>query len=156
MALMDLFREDLIFFDIEAESREELLTNMARKLETHNLVKNSFKEAIIAREETFPTGLPTEIIKVAIPHTDTKHVLKSCITICRLKKPIDFLEMGNHSRTVAVEIVFVLALDDEKNHLQALQQLIGLFSERDRMENIRNAINQNELLQSILQGANVI
>lgn len=155
MALMDLFSEDLIFFDLEAESREELLTNIAQKLESHNLVKSSFREAIIAREETFPTGLPTEMIKVAIPHTDTKHVLQSCITICRLKTPIDFLEMGNHSQKVPVEIVFVLALDDEKNHLQALQQLIGLFSERDRMENIRDATNRDELLQSILQGANV-
>jgi PTS system galactitol-specific IIA component len=50
-------------------SREELLQKVASELERKKYVKKSNKDAIISREAQYPTGLPTDVLKVAIPHT---------------------------------------------------------------------------------------
>ncbi|MGN7397313.1 PTS sugar transporter subunit IIA [Peribacillus frigoritolerans] len=154
MNLSELFDEELVFFNLEAASSEELLTRMARELEERKFVKESYKKAIIAREHKYPTGLPTEIMKVAIPHTDIEHVNKSCISITKLKVPVYFHQMGDHNQTVAVELVLMIALNDGQNHLNLIQQLIGLFSQKEVMWNLQHAGSAKELLNIVLQGIN--
>lgn len=147
----DLFDRSLVFYDLEVKSKEELFEKVTRELETKKYVKDSYKEAIKARELTYPTGLATEIIKVAIPHTDPQHVNKPVISIARLNTPVPFHEMGNHDQTVEVELVFTLALNDGKSHLDVIQRLIGLFSNNEVMMKLKKAENKEELLNVILE-----
>lgn len=43
----------------------------------------------------YPTGLHTDGLLIAMPHTDSAHVNEACISIARLENPIPFHEMGN-------------------------------------------------------------
>ncbi|WP_176215243.1 PTS sugar transporter subunit IIA [Cytobacillus gottheilii] len=147
----ELFDLSLVFYDLEVKSKEEFLEKVSIELETKKYVKNSYKDAIKARELKYPTGLQTEIIKVAIPHTDPEHVNKSVISIARLNKPVQFNEMGNHDQTVDVELVFTLALNDGKNHLGVIQRLIGLFSNGEVMKKLKKSDNKEDLLNVILE-----
>ncbi|WP_152657107.1 PTS sugar transporter subunit IIA [Oceanobacillus sp. CFH 90083] len=151
MNLLDLFDEQLVHFDCEAASSEELLEKMANRLEKKNLVKDSYKRAIIEREHKFPTGLPTKVIKIALPHTDVEHVHQSCISIAKLKEPVQFREMGNNNSEVAVNLVFMLALNGSQDHLKVIQKLISLFSQEEVMQDLQKASNKNELLDTVLK-----
>lgn len=66
--------ESVILSDIEAKTKEQALEIVAQNLVDQNLVKRSFIPAIVQREAEYPTGLPTNGVSVAIPHTDIKHV----------------------------------------------------------------------------------
>ncbi|UED86722.1 PTS sugar transporter subunit IIA [Streptomyces profundus] len=134
-----LIDEDCVLVGVEAASSTELLSRMADDLAERGYVAPSFRDALLAREEKYPTGLPTNVLKVAIPHTDPEHVHRSFISVARLARPVAFHEMGNNDATVAVELVFVLAIADGKSQLGTLQSLIGMFSDEPTMVRLRDA-----------------
>ena len=71
--------------------------------------KESYIQALITREQEFPTGLDVDGVGVAIPHTDVSHVIKPGIAIAVLEKPIDFIQMGSDDDHVQVEIIFYVS-----------------------------------------------
>ncbi|MDT0269636.1 PTS sugar transporter subunit IIA [Streptomyces sp. DSM 44915] len=134
-----LIDQDCVLVDVEAASSTELLSRLADDLAERGYVADTFRDALLAREEKFPTGLPTNVLKVAIPHTDPEHVHRSFISVARLARPVAFHEMGNNAATVDVEIVFLLAIADGKSQLGTLQALIGMFSDEPTMRRLRDA-----------------
>ena len=107
----DLLFEDLIGFNLEAENYEEVIRKIGQDAYQKGYVKKEFSDAVIAREKLYPTALPTEILKVAIPHPmERDSVLKSAIIVTKLKKPINFVLMGSDDELVPVNIVLHLPL----------------------------------------------
>lgn len=141
-----LFNPDLILFNIEAEDCNDLLIKLSEKLFKKGYVKESFEEAIIKREEVFPTGLPTRGVKIALPHTDAEHVLKSAVLITNLKKPVKFKEMGSGINDVEVEMVFMLAINQAKEQVGVLQKLIGLFSREEVLLKLKQSKDPENVL----------
>lgn len=76
-----LFFEELIFLDEQFKTSDELFASICPKLLAGGWVKESFQEAVIAREKVFSTGLQTEPVAVAIPHTDAEHVKKALLPL---------------------------------------------------------------------------
>lgn len=141
-----LFSNDLIFFDIDADDSTTLLKQMSKKLVEKGYVKNSFVQAVIEREKKYPTGLPTLGVRVALPHTDSKHVIKSRIAIANLKKPVVFKEMGNGIRNVSVELVFMLAIHHPKEQIEVLKKLMNIFSKYEVLLSIKEAKDASEVI----------
>src|SRR5699024_25322 len=101
MKVNDLhFNESVILLDMEANTKEEALGAMAKNLEDKELIKESYLDAVIARENEFSTGLPTKGVSVAIPHTDVEHVNQKTISIAILKDPVEFGVMGDRKSVV--------------------------------------------------------
>lgn len=123
------FDESIILVDLEANTKEEVLTAMGENLEKQGLVKESFIPAIIAREAEFATGLPTAGVSVAIPHTDVEHVKKKTISFAVLKDPVDFGVMGDPDETTPVKVIFMLAMDKADDQLSLLQRLMQIFQD---------------------------
>jgi PTS system galactitol-specific IIA component len=128
------FDESLILKDVDVNSREELLRTMATNLFRKGLVKKSFIEAVIERERTFATGLPTNSVSVAIPHTDSEHVNKKAISVAILKEPVNFGVMGEMNVETPVQIVFMLAIDKKDSHLVLLQKLMEIFQNAEELQ----------------------
>lgn len=142
----DLMFEDLIFLKFSAKNKEELINNLGIILVEKGFVIDGFSNAVLAREKEFPTGLPTNIMKVAIPHAiDTSFVVKPSIVIARLEQPIAFGEMGSYENMVDVDMVLLLAVKGDKNQLEILQRLIGIFCEEDQMKQLKAANSSKEL-----------
>ena len=64
-------------------------------LEEREIVTPTYREALITREKSFPTGLDMEflgkdLLNVAIPHTDIVHNLVEKVVVVRLGKTSDF------------------------------------------------------------------
>lgn len=136
----DLLHEKLIFCEMEATDQRDLLDRLCAKAQALGFIKDSYLEAVLEREKAYPTGLPTNIMKVAVPHTvDKSHVLRSAIVVAKLKNPVAFKEMGDGERDVPVEVVFMLMINGTHEQLNILQNVVGLFSREDAMTDLKNA-----------------
>ena len=127
------FDSSVILLDVEANTKEEVLRTMAANLEEKDLIKDSYVEAVIAREQEFATGLPTAGYSVAIPHTDVEHVNQKTISVAILKDPVDFGVMGDPDGTTPVKIVFLLAMNESDAQLNLLQRLMQIFQDEDTL-----------------------
>ena len=142
-----MLNEELIYLDLEADNREELLSLLSDKLYEKGYVKESFKKAIIEREKVFPTGLPTLGVKVALPHTDPIHVNKPAILVSTLKNPIKFKEMGNGINDIEVEMVFMLAVKEPAHQVELLQKLINIFSKENVLISLKECRDEKAIYE---------
>lgn len=129
-----LFSEELIFFDYEAESYEELFKSIGKELIDLGYVKDSWPDAVLEREQEYPTGLPTEGIKIALPHTYPEHCIKPGIAVVKLRKPVMFREMGSDDGKVDAQLIFFIIGNEPAKHLKVLNQLMELFGDKDNLE----------------------
>lgn len=129
------FKEDLIFLDLDFNSRFDFLEFIGTELYKKGYVKPSFTVGLITREGKYPTGLPSVPFAVAIPHCEPQHVITNTISIIRFKNPIKFLEMGTLDKEIFVKFAFVLTLDG-KQQVVILKDLMSLFMNSDFMEKI--------------------
>jgi galactitol PTS system EIIA component len=141
------FDDSIILLNLEADNKEEVLTRMGQNLQTLGLVKDSFTDAIIAREAEFATGLPTKGASVAIPHTDVEHVNRKTISVAVLKDPVDFCVMGDDEETTPVRIVFMLAMDKPHDQLSLLQKLMQIFQDEATLASIVEATSEAAVMQ---------
>ncbi|MDF0480654.1 PTS sugar transporter subunit IIA [Vagococcus sp. PNs007] len=140
-----MFQEELIFLDINCESQEQLYSEIANKLEASGYVKPSYLENIIDREEKFPTAIQTEVCGVAIPHTDSEHILKHGIAIVRLSNSCNFKEMVTLNN-VKVKLLFFLLVKDKEKQVTVLSRLMGNFSNRYFLNQLLEAQTASEVL----------
>ncbi len=144
------FDESVILLDMEGDTAEKVLRMMAANLVEKSLVKESFVPAILKREREFATGLPTNSVPVAIPHTDVEHVKQKSISVAVLKNPVDFVVMGEESQTTAVRLVFMLAMDEVHSQLTLLQKLMQIFQEEETLKKIVETKNKT-LIKNLLE-----
>ena len=143
---MDItLKNELILLDVEAENQFNLLEKVADNLHQLGYVKDTYKNAVIEREKVFATGLPTLMGGVAIPHTDIQHVNTPAISIARLKNPVDFVIMGDDTATVAVDLLFMLAMKEEHAQLELLQSLMGILQDEEALSFIKKAPTKEDI-----------
>lgn len=141
-----LIHEDLIILNYEVESKQELLVNLSQILKKKGYVKESYTEGILKREEIYPTGLNTEGVKVAIPHTDAIHVNKPAILVAILNKSVIFKEMGNGINDVDAELIFMLAVKNPNHQVTTLGKLMSIFSNKDTLLSVYKSKSKKEVV----------
>ena len=132
MELSKLFDKELVFC-LTAKSQEELFYQVADLLEERKIVKPSYKEALIKREQSFPTGLDMEFLgkdlpNVAIPHTDIEHNLAENVVVVKLEQPVTFHNMIAPAQTVPVSLVFFIINHSSSSQTNILAQLMDFFT----------------------------
>ena len=137
MPVKDTFDKQLIFNNLKISDKNEILQYLATQMHERGYVKESYAQAVIAREKIYPTGIQTEAFGVAIPHSDSIHVHKAIIAVCILEQPIVFHVMGGlPEEEVAVNFIFMLAIDDPKEHIEMLNKLSIIFQDKNIMQEI--------------------
>ena len=149
-----LFDKQVILFDQEMPDWEAALSTLAIQLEEVGAVTSEYLAAIIQREKQFPTGLMTQTMGVAIPHTDADKVLEPQIAFMRLKTPVTFHQMGDNAK-IKVKLIFMLALKQGQDQLTMLQKLMALFQNATAMDQLM-AIQTNEELITVMKKAQII
>lgn len=140
--------DKIIELDYEAKNRNDVLNHLAKKLVAIGAVKDTYPEAIVAREKNFPTGLNTESIGVAMPHTDANYVLHEHIAILRLKNPVTFLQMGD-GEPVRVKLIFMLALMKPHEQLEVLQKLVTFIQDTTKVTQLLQLKDIDDVLTII-------
>jgi PTS system galactitol-specific IIA component len=123
--------ESLTVVGLDGKDKGAVIECLANLLLKGEYVKESFLPNVLAREAIMPTGLQTKAGGVAIPHTDSEHVLRSGMAIGLLKSPVKFKNMANPSEEVDVHLVFLLAIAEKHAVVQVLAQLAEMFLNPD-------------------------
>lgn len=115
----------------------EVLTFVSNDMYSKGYVKEGFRESIIEREKTYPTGI-NSTINFSLCHTELSFVDSNCLYIFAPQHPILFGNMENPEINVEVEIIYVLAFKTAEDHLAALSSLIQLMNDDTYISAVRN------------------
>lgn len=136
---------------LEETDRYEVLKILGTELHRLGFVKESFVAAVCAREQEFPTGLPTKGVGIAIPHADATHVNSEALIVGVLKEPVEFQVMGSQSNFINVQLIFMLAIKTPEAQLDMLQRLIEGCQNEQLLFTLRDH-NDTDAIERIVRG----
>lgn len=148
------FSEEIIFFNQSYNNKEDALKKLADELLIKGLVKDTFFEAVIDREKTYPTGLSINGIGIAIPHTDGIYIINPQIGFMSLKEPIIFKDMVDDQHEIEVNAIFMLGLLKSEQQIEMLQKLVGLFQDEVLLKKVIACKNIHEF-KDIMEKVNI-
>jgi PTS system galactitol-specific IIA component len=149
----DVLREELVLQNVQADCAEDALRALADLLFRDGAVKATYCDAMLQRETEFPTGLPTQEIKVALPHAGVEHVNYSALAVAILARPVKFCEMGTPDNELDVEIILMLANADPAEQVQTLRRLVDLFDEPASLHALKAAQTPAEVVRVLREGS---
>lgn len=141
--------ERCIFVNTDCATSEEVLNYMGSRLYQLGYVKESFTKAVIERESMYATGLDTEEIKTAIPHTDSVHVNETTIAVMTLRKPVLFESMDQDGAMLHVEVVFMLAIREPEKQLEMLGAVLNIIQDKQLLYALRHAADAKEVVKRL-------
>ncbi|MDR1038342.1 MAG: PTS sugar transporter subunit IIA [Deltaproteobacteria bacterium] len=130
-------------------SRDGLLTELGSTLVESGLCRESYPQALVAREAESPTGLDMGGFGIAIPHTDVTHVISPGIAIGVPVAPVRFTAMGTDDEFVDARIVCALAIDDPAAHLDFVEALLSVLRDLGTLERLAAAGTAGEVMEII-------
>jgi galactitol PTS system EIIA component len=137
--------ENCVLLNVEAINDIEILSRLSDRLYENGYVKETYKDAVIERENNFPTGLPLKSIGVAIPHTDAHHVSQTTIGVAILKRPVAFSVMGSPNEKVNVSIILMLAMNDANKQIELLQKLMDFFQNEEGLRILQEMESEKDI-----------
>jgi len=152
--LVDLLRTEHIRLNLDAKDAQDAIRKLTVPLVETGHVTSGFPEDVLAREQTYPTGLPTRPLAVAIPHADPDHVHQSAICIGILKSPVRFAQMGTDGSVLLdAHLIFLLAIKEQEKQVEMIRQLMTLIQTGSLLEGLMKVGDSNDaiaLLQNTL------
>lgn len=137
--------ESIILVKETVTDKEEIIRKLGGLLFDNGFVKDTYIQAVIDRELVYPTGLKARVTGVAVPHTDTQHVIKPAVAIATLKTPVIFNGMGAPETEVTVDIVLMLAIHDPKLVVNVLRKVIFVIEDDKSLKNLLAANSKTEI-----------
>lgn len=140
--------EELVIMKLEAEDRFDAIRQLCSLLEKENYIGSKYCDAVIERENEYPTGLPSDGVFTAIPHAFSKDCTKTGIAVGILTHPVEFHNIADPEDIVAVELVFLLAnASGDDDHVEALGELMECMSRPTMLEAIKAAETPAEVVE---------
>ena len=97
----------------------------------------------------YPTGLPLGEYNIAMPHTFAEHVIEPVIAVARLKKPVDFLEMGTADVHLPVSLVMMMAISNPQEQVGLLRRILRLLSDEETLQTVMASADTEEMYQAL-------
>lgn len=146
MPYREMFDPELISLEMDATSKEAAFELAACTLLKKGLVKESYLSGLVTREESFPTGLITQYLNIALPHTDSEHIIRPFVMIVRLKEEVTFEQMGDN-QAMKTKDLFFLGIKDGKKQAGLLALFMDLFMRENFVKEYISADNPAKIYQ---------
>lgn len=146
MSYKDMFYEKLIHLEVEGATEGAVFEKVAAQLRDLGFVNEGYLRGITAREQKFPTGLITQHVNIALPHSDPEYVEKPFVYIARLKNEVKVKQMGD-SQEMGVKNLFFLGIKDPKGQVGLLQAFMELFMQEEFVTRFINAQDETDIYQ---------
>lgn len=140
-----MLRKDLIRLGLDVANREEAIRILAEDFVKAGVVKPSFVDAVLEREQRSPTALPAVAYDIAIPHTVSEHVITPAMNIAVLKHPVAFQQMGSPEITLHPQVLFMLAISNPKDQLSLLRRIMKMLQNKELLNQVREAKTKDEI-----------
>lgn len=141
-----LFHPKLVQLSIKGRTQEEIFTYVAKQLTEAEMVTDDYLAAVQEREMLFPTGLLTQNLTIALPHTDPEYVKKPFVFIARSNQAVPFYQMGD-GRELLVNNYFFLGITDAKAQVGLLQAFMTLFMNDQFVEQYKKCQQERDAYQ---------
>lgn len=141
----NIVNEELVLFDLDAYTKNEVIDSLFLLLKGKGFVKEEFLLDVYKRESLRPT---TAKGGIAIPHGMPNNVLKPGFAIAKLKKPVEW------EKNMTVDLVFMIAYKtDSKDFFKILynillnQEYLIEFKSASNASEIADLINKDMALE---------
>lgn len=135
----------------QALDRRELLQKLAQIAFEKGWVKEGFAQALLEREEKYPTGIHAQGSGIAIPHADAEWTLVPGMVVAILDQPVVFEPMGGQGGEVQARLVFLLLISDPDDHVAFLSALADFISDAEKLQQLRKHDGVTLLLEHFKQ-----
>jgi len=146
MKLSKFCDENLVVFDMKAESKEVAIEELVDLAASSNMVKDrdSLLADVLEREELVTTGVG---YGVAFPHAKTRSVKGIVIAFGRSARGIDFDAMDHQP----VRLFFLIAAPEDAigAHLNVMARLSFLMKSADNRQLLEEATSPGDVLTLI-------
>jgi len=139
--LINKFKKELFFKDVEWSTRNEVLEYMTNTLIQKKYITNNVKKEIFSREKLASTEIGN---LVAIPHTSHGDLKESFISVAILKKGITW-----YKENVQVVLLICIAKEDQHQWKTNLEKLYKSIIELDVVLEIIKSNNYEDLKRII-------
>jgi len=126
---------------------DAVLTELGDYAISRKWARMGYCQALIQREQDFPTGLQTKTIGVAIPHADPHWVKEPAVIAGILPEIVNFHNMENSRSTVPVQLVLLLSLPSEIGHMELLRALVNMISDDSFLKRFIAKPSKDRLLE---------
>ncbi len=133
MALADLLQQDAIIPALRANSKKQLLQELATKAsKLTGLPEREIFDVVLQRERLGSTGVGNGI---AIPHGKLANIKSIAGIFARLEAPVDFEALDDQP----VDLVFLLLAPEGAgaDHLKALSRIARVLRDQDLVAKLR-------------------
>ena len=141
--------DNLQVLKLQKDNKEEVLADLSSAAIAAGYAKEGYLNAILEREENYPTGLHTPQVEVAIPHADAEWANVPSLTIGLLDQPVVFKPMGGDGEDVQAEIVFMLTIKDPKQQINFLRAFSTTMAEPGLLVEFKNSGDYKPLIDQI-------
>lgn len=144
MEILDLLNKNQMNFEIEADSKQDVIKKMAKMFLDDGVITNidKYVDSVMEREQTGTTGVGEGI---AIPHGKSNAVTTSSIAFAKLKTPVDWDALDGNK----VSMIFMLSIpggSESKEHLRVLSLLAQRLMDDDVIESLQKAKDKDDII----------
>jgi len=147
MPLNTSLDSELIHLHQAPTDRDALFGQITDQLIAKGIVEQSYREALVLREQNHPTAMQLETMGVAIPHVDVEHVREERLVVVTCPEGIEFNQAEDPDLTMKVNVIFFLLLKEKDAHLEFLMKLISLFQKTGEMNRLLGTASREEVMQ---------
>lgn len=147
MPLNTSLDSELIHLHQAPQDRNTLFSKITDQLLAKGIVEESYREALVSREQNHPTAMQLETMGVAIPHVDIEHVREERLVVVTCPEGIEFNQAEDPDLTMTVNVIFFLLLKEKDAHLEFLMKLISLFQKTGEMNRLLGTTSTEEVMQ---------
>jgi len=149
MQLSEILTTSCTSCDVTVTSKKRILEKICQLAanEISDIEQDELLESLLDREKMGSTGIGNGI---AIPHGRLPNSSKAVAVLITTEQTIDFDAIDN--REVDVFVALFVPEDSCKEHLDTLQNIAKLFSDKKMLKQVRKC-NDNQALYNLIQQA---
>lgn len=145
----EIFSKDLFFLNWDVNSPEEVFSRLEEALSARAYIRKGWMDAILMREDKYPTGISIPSGDIAIPHTDPEYIEHQYIAVVRPRKPVDFRLMDGFEDASHAQLIFNLGISSESDQVEILQSLMKMLLNQNAAQSIFSQTSVDGLYRAI-------
>lgn len=130
-------------------SFQEAIKYAGEQLTKNGYVSEDFTLAVLKREETYPTALPTSSMNVAIPHTEAEYVKKATVFVIILEDTVKMNSMIDPDSKLDVSVMFLLAINNPDGQLETLKKIMKIIQDDSFMLQLYSEENEEQIFEML-------
>lgn len=141
--IVQFFKPELFFTDVEAVSKDEALSIIFKKLRENMELPNDFEELVLEREKFSSTDL---LPNVALPHPNKTCTESTFISVTMLKKPIEWNKQK-------VWIIFLISMSktSSEKYKFLYEWIIKLLSKNNTVKRLIDNGNYETFVEELMR-----